>query len=380
VSAFRSLQIPLPADGVLVFSSMNIQPRPSDSNALVVSFIKNAANTPVTLLVDGNVTIATQATLTVAGDIGTTANTDNLGRGGNGGPGGGRGGDGAYQLVNFATIGGAGLRPGGGLGGTGNGTGTGAGANGTFIGTTDLVPLVAGSGGGGGGSTSNAPNCGGGGGGGGGGAILIAANGTLTINGILSADGGDRGVESNTACASRAGGGSGGAIRLLANTIAGVGTINARSGVAAPGTRPTTSNGAIRMEAFANTYPVSNTDPLATRAPGPGPLVNVFNPTVQITSVGGQPVPTPPQGSVGGVDLVLPLPGPAAVTFATSGVPVGTTVSVTVKPKVGGAPVSANPPPTLTNCDGNGNCTASVNFNLDAGSYYVEARANFTTP
>jgi hypothetical protein len=99
---------------------------------------------------------------------------------------------------------------------------------------------------------------------------------------------------------------------------------------------------------------------------------------VAITTVGGQPVPVPPQGNFGAVDLVLAAPGTTAIGLATSGVPTGTTVNVTVKPRVGGSPVTL--PTTLTSCDANGACLASVNVDLPAGAYFVEARATFQTP
>jgi hypothetical protein len=117
---------------------------------------------------------------------------------------------------------------------------------------------------------------------------------------------------------------------------------------------------------------------VAARTAGPGPVANVITPTVAITSVGGQAVPANPQGVYGAVDLVLPVPGTAAVGFSTAGVPVGTTVNVTVKPRVGGAPVTTAS--TLSNCDGTGACLGNVSFDLAAGSYFVEARATFQTP
>ena len=375
ISAFRSLQIPLSADGVMVFSSMNIVPRPSDSSVITVSFIRNASNTPVTLLVDGNVTIGTNVTLTVSGDPGSTGSLNALGVGGNGGPGGGRGGDGAYQLINFATAGGAGLRPGGGAGSS-LGSNSNPGGSGIFQATSDLLPLIGGAGGGGGGSTSNATSCAGGGGGGGGGALLIAANGTVTVNGTIIADGGDRGG-AGSQCASPGGAGSGGAIRILANTLTGSGTMDARAGLNISGIRAGTSYGVIRMETLTNTFPVSNTDPLATRTPGPGPVFNVLNPTVAITSVGGQAVPANPVGITGGVDIVLPVPGSTPVVFSTNGVPVGTIVQVTVKPKVGAGADSRAV--TLQNCS-NGSCIENATFDLAAGSYFIEARATFSTP
>jgi hypothetical protein len=141
-------------------------------------------------------------------------------------------------------------------------------------------------------------------------------------------------------------------------------------------------NGAIRLEALNNNLIVGNTNPLATRAAGPGPIVNPITPTVAITSVGGQPIAQPPQGGLGNIDLVLPAPGQTDIGLVTTGVPAGTTVNVTVKPRVGGAPITTPivTPVTLTSCDANGACLASVTFNLAAGAYFVEARATFQTP
>lgn len=376
ISGTKTLQVPLPVDGVLVFNSINLAPRPGDSGALTVTFVRNAVNTPVTLLVNGNVTIANGTTLKISGEDGVSGATNTLGRGGLGGPGGFRGGDGGYQLVNFALVGGAGFGPGGGAGGINNYSNDGHGMNATTLMSPDLLPLVGGSGGGGGASTTTGSGCAGGGGGGGGGAILVAATGTLTVNGQILADGGDYGTWGNAACSSGGGGGSGGAVRLLALTIAGSGNVYARGGTRPSGIRA--QIGAVRMEALNNTFPVGNTDPLASRTPAPGPIVNPITPTVAITSVSGQAVPNPPQGGFGAVDLVLPTPGQASIGLATSGVPSGTIVNVTVKPRVGAAPVTL--PTTLTNCDANGACLASVNLDLPAGAYVVEARATFQTP
>jgi hypothetical protein len=370
------MEIPLPPDGVLVFNSINLVQRPQYVGyGLTVRFIRNAANTPVTLLVSGNVNIAPSVQLVVSGDNGVTGSTNDLGRGGLGGPGGFRGGEGGYQLVNFGAFGGAGLGPGGGAGGVSTYFLSGHGAGGTFLGAPDLLPLVGGSGGGGGGSTELAPGCAGGGGGGGGGALLLGVNGTLTIDGQIIADGGTAGNWGNANCSSGGGGGSGGAIRLLATTINGVGQVYARAG---SGGNPVGQPGSIRLEALNNALTVGNTTPLAARAAGPGPIVNPITPTVAITTVGGQPIPQPPQGGLGNIDLVLPAPGQTDVGLATTGVPTGTTVNVTVKPRVGGTPFVT--PVTLTSCDTNGACLANVTFNLAAGAYFVEARATFATP
>jgi hypothetical protein len=279
-------------------------------------------------------------------------------------------------LVNFGLIGGAGLGPGGGAGGTNTYFNNGHGAGATFVGAPDLLPLVGGSGGGGGASTDIASGCAGGGGGGGGGALLVAANGTITVTGQIIADGGGGGSWGNASCASGGGGGAGGAVRLLATTIGGAGQVYARAGGSSSSV--VAQAGSIRLEALNNNLTVGNTTPLAARAAGPGPVVNPITPTVAITSVGGQAVPQPPQGGVGNVDLVLAAPGSTDIAFSTSGVPTGTTVNVTVKPRVGGAPIVT--PVTLTSCDPSGACVANVSFNLAAGGYFVEARATFATP
>jgi len=56
----------------------------------------------------------------------------------------------------------------------------------------------------------------------------------------------------------------------------------------------------------------------------------------------------------GGVDVVVPIPGPTSIDLSTSGVPAGTTLEVKVKPRVGGAPSTSTV--TLSACDANGAC------------------------
>ena len=382
VGTYNTQEIPLPPDGVLVFDNFTVRERPPyvGGYGFNLRFTRNAANTPVTLLIRGNLYLGYGSTIYVSGDNGVNASTNVLGKGGLGGPGGFRGGDGAYQTVNFATLGGAGLGPGGGAGGISNYPNNGHGGGGTFLGAPDLLPLVGGSGGGGGASTDPSPGCAGGGGGGGGGAILVAVNGTINFDGgSIVADGGSAGSYGNYYCSSLGGGGSGGAVRILATTINGNGTVYARAGGSG---NPGAQNGAIRLEALNNNLTVGNTNPLATRAAGPGPIVNPITPTVAITSVGGQPIPQPPQGGLGNIDLVLPAPGQTDIGLVTSGVPAGTVVNVTVKPRVGSPPITTPivTPVTLTNCDANGACIATVSFNLAAGAYFVEARATFQTP
>lgn len=374
----RYITLPLPDDGILVFDSVNIAPRPSDGGILGVFFKPNPRNTPVTLLVKGNLTIGPNlyTTLNLNGANGSSGQVGDSGKGGDGGPGGFRGGDGAYQLVNFAARGGAGLGPMGGAPGTSSPLSVGA--SGVFLGNLQLLPMLGGSGGGGGASATTASGCSGGGGGGGGGAILIAANGTVTINGDISADGGNGAGPSNGSCASGGGGGSGGAVRIVAGAIQGTGRVFARAGSNYGFSRQTSSDGRIRLEAISNTLPANNTTPIALRSSVPGPVAPPVTPTVRITGVGGVAAPAVPVGGIGQVDITLPTPGTATVDLVTSAVPSGTIVEVYVKPRVGGPQVTL--PVTLVACDGAGNCSAQVSTSLDAGTYTVEARATFQTP
>jgi hypothetical protein len=251
------------------------------------------------------------------------------------------------------------------------------GGGGTFLGLPELIPLVGGSGGGGGASSSNSStSCSGGGGGGGGGALLIAANGTLTIQLYeLFADGGNGAGPGNGGCASSGGGGSGGAIRLVANRLVGSSIAN----IFARGLNNGSSDGRIRLESVDTSAQTQfNASPPALRIVGPTPLANPINPTVAITSVGGSTPPAVPQGTFGSIDIVLPAPGATPVSVATTGVPSGTTIAVTVKPRIGGAMLSQTIP--LGNCNSAGGCDAQTTFNLAAGAYVVEARATFQIP
>ena len=356
----------LPPDGILRFSSFRMVNRH-------LAFAHNAANTPVQILVAGDVTIQSTAgccyTWSVSGGGGSTGNTQFAGQGGLGGPGGFRGGDGASQSLNGAAVGGTGFGPGGGAGATASPFVNGSG--GTFIGVPELTPLVGGSGGGGGSSTTTG-NCAAGGGGGGGGGLLLVANGTLAVtNYQFFADGGGGGNRSNGACASFGGGGSGGAIRLVANRFSNAGSaeLYARPGGGA-------THGRVRVESVDNSSQVSFTaDPAPARVVGPTPIAAVIVPTVSFTSVNGIPVPVPPQGTFGGIDVTLNAPGDATFVLNTTGVPSGTTLAVTVKPRLGAAPLTQTVP--VQNCTSAGACQATATFGLAAGAYVAEARATF---
>lgn len=364
-----TLSIPVPEDGILRFSSLFVRNH--------LNFIRNAANTPVTILVQGDAEFDSATgccwTVTVSGHGGTTGNTNTAGVGGLGGPGGSRGGDGAHFALYSKSIGGAGFGAGGGLGGDPAGNCTPAG--GQFIGSPDMLPLVGGAGGGGGCSSPVPTTChGGGGGGGGGGALMIAVNGALIIEDFqFLADGAGGGSDSGSACATTGAGGSGGAFRMLAARL----VHRSRAEFYARGSDGG-APGRIRFESLdASAMTAFSTDPGAVRVVGPTPLANPLAPLVTITNVGGVATPAVPQGAVGAVDVTVPVPGATNVNVTTSNVPGGTTVQVTVKPRMGGHPVSETVP--LLSCNGAGDCQASATFNLAAGTYVVEARATYRT-
>jgi hypothetical protein len=367
------INIPLPDDGVLVFDSILLANTPNGFNNAYLTFPPNAANTPVTLLVRGSVTIASSDQITLDGGNGTSGNTAVAGTGGSPSNGAFAGGDGAYPLSNLEFNGGAGVGPGGGSGALGFSAANG----GTFVGVPELRPMLGGSGGGGGGSSSASSGCSGGGGGGGGGAILIAANGTINITGSIEADGGAGGGRGNSGCASGGGGGSGGAIRLVANSIVGNGGIFARGGPNG-GSSNNGLNGIIRMEALSNTYGTNHT-PVAIRIAAPGPLTNPITPTVAITGIDGAATPETPIGYLGRIDMIVPAPGAIQMDLETSAVPSGTDVEVTVKPKLGDPPIVERVTLDAADCAA-GVCTAAVSIDLDPGAYIVEARATFETP
>jgi hypothetical protein len=373
-----TLTIPVPADGILRFSSMFVRNH--------LRFQRNNANMPVTILVAGGVNFDSDSgccwNVILSGEQGTHASGSVAGVGGLGGPGGFRGGDGASQVINGFMHGGAGFGPGGGSSGLRDANfELCPGRGGQYFGAPSLIPLLGG-GGGGGGCSAAATNssCSGGGGGGGGGALVIAANGTIRIDDFqFFADGGAVGNPGDGSCARAGGGGSGGAIRMMASRFEHVGTANlfARGGGGffSPGGGP----GRIRLESLdSSAQTVFSTDPPAQRIVGPTPLSNPVSPEVVITSVGGASGPAVPQGHRGAIDIVVPVPGLIDVGVETNGIPGGTTVEVTVKARIGAAPVSQVV--ALSNCSTAGSCQATASFNLPAGTYVVEARATFQVP
>ncbi len=338
-------------DGVFNFTTVNIP------SGVTVTFKKNSKNTPVTILAQGNVTVA--GTISLNG-----ANGSNLIPGAaapgayNGGTGGilyqvgkrgegpGSGGGGSPRTNDYWAGGGGG---GGGYstsGGVGGSSYSAGGSGGGTYGNERILPLIGGSGGGGGGGTNSYV---GGGGGGGGGSILIASSGTINVSGTITANGGrgSNGQFHGNSCdgGGGGGGGSGGSIRLVANVISGNGSITAAGGDG--GSECRNSGGAggagrIRLET-AVIERTSGTNPAMSLLLGePQPLNATNLPTLTITSIAGVQVPADPRGTFGSPDVTLPfsISNPVTVIVTGTNIPVGTAVTVKTTPSVG-TPASA---------------------------------------
>lgn len=374
------------ADGILHFTTVDIP------TGVTLTFIRHAANTPVTILAQGDVTVA--GTIDVSGENGGGSGN---GRGGTGGPGGFKGGNG--EILRSSPGAGGGLGPGGGKGGERTGTGTnphdgggGGGfgfagssssgapspAGGGIYGTSALLPLVGGSGGGGGSSgTDTGPS--GGGGGGGGGAILIASSATITISGAILAKGGAGGTVGG-------GGGSGGAIRLIADTLAGSGTLSAAGGAGGSsgsiGVQVSSAGGAggggrIRLDSLIYTFTGTTTGVVSGGGPSIVFLPNA--PTVRIVSVDGKVVPDNPTGGIGGIDVVIDGPGTVPIVLEASRVRLGTTIAVTAKPESDASVIGPVISPGLAGTFESSAATVNLTF-PSAGVFFLEARATFTLP
>lgn len=388
-------ELQLPPSGIFNFTSVNIP------TGVTVTFKKNITNTPVVILASGDVTVA-GAIIVNGGNAPAAgaAGDGNLGDDGIPGAGGPGGYDGGIGGKAPRLRGGDGLGPGGGLAGRpycvyngsfygaagGGGFGGGGGGDnwchgnvnpgGTTYGSSILLPLVGGSGGGGG---VGGNLLGGSGGGGGGGAILIAASGTVSINvgGGIYANGGNGGGSSGDQSGSPGGSGSGGAIRIVATAIIGNGNLHAVGGaqIGNPYNYDydggVGGGGRIRLEAETFTRTAGSSPGHSFGAPGPVFIAGL--PTLRIVSVGGVDAPATPTGNA---DITLPstTTNPVTVVFQTTGVPVGNTVKLTVKP-ANAAPISALSPALTGTTD---SATASVEVSLPSGPSILEATTTYT--
>jgi len=280
------------ADGALDLTAGDMTVQLPDSGILnyttvniragrTLTFGLNLRNTPVVMLAQGAVVIS--GTIGVSGSSGRT-------------PG-----------------------PGGFYGGAPNQDGFGPGAgsfegnsSGSWIGPLSLVPIIGGSGGAGG-----TPGCAGPGGGGGG-AIVIASSLSVTETGYIYAAGGG-------ACTP----GGAGAIRLVSNSINVSGYLQAAI---------------VRLEAPLNalTYTGGGTPPVRSTI---NPAIVPTNPPVlNITSIGGYPVPSYSGSSFSSIDVLLPtqLADPIPVVVQATNVPVGSPVSIAFSGSAGATSTTAN--------------------------------------
>ena len=365
--------VTLPADGILHYTTVTIPA------GVTVTFTRNARNTPVTLLASGNILI--NGNIRVDGQAGTGGPGVQPGR--LGGPGGFNGGQsGIAGQANSSASRGQG--PGGSLpipffqsaplcdGGRAD-----YGMPTTFV---SLTPLFGGSGGGGMGN-GTPPQSSVAGGAGGGGAIVLASSTQVTLNGVVSANGGvgylsylEQGIGFFK------GSGSGGAIRFVAPTIQGTGRIEVQGGVNCA------QAGRIRVEAQTLggnlQYSPSPSEGLVrTNVNQLGPvwagstpaLVNV--PTLTITSVGGMAAPSTPGGLYSVADLTLP-PGtsnPVPVVVTGSNIPPGSVFTLILIPQF-----AISPPINGTFSTG---LTATVSIDLPlAQTALLNAFASITLP
>ncbi len=382
-----NVKLPLPPDGVFNFKSVNI---PAN---VTVTFTRNAANTPVYMLVQNDATIA--GTIDVSGqnspDTGTAGdgNMADDGLPGLGGPGGFDGGAGGYAANppnGLSTLGGDGLGPGGGKGHSlcasvgyyGSGAGFGSdGVNapgcmnlpgGKSYGNSQLQPLIGGSGGGGSGGTANYVR--GLGGGGGGGAILLAATGTINITGKIQSNGGNSGANGqipNVQSYSYGGGsGSGGAIRIMASILRYNGQISANGGIGSS-TSISAGVGRIRLEAespFIN----AGTNPVSQISTTPGLVFLPNQPTLSIASVAGVAIANNTE-----ISIPAATANPVNVVINATGIPPGTLASLTAKPE-NAASTNATPAALVGTAE---NSSATLQVDLPVGSSILEASTTF---
>ncbi|MGH7233627.1 MAG: hypothetical protein ACREJU_20035 [Nitrospiraceae bacterium] len=380
-----SVTVPLTNSGIFNFTTVTIP------SGVTVKFAANAANTPVTLLATGDVTVASGAIMDVSGSpgIGASASRPIVHAGGPGGPGGFAGGQGgARGSANSSAS--AGQGPGG--GGLPSSASGFCGVGGTYgapASFTSLIPLLGGSGGGGqnsavggGGACGTGGTCAtqpGSSGGGGGGAMLIASSTRIIVNGSIKATGGLGGTVSNLTVQT-AGSGSGGAIRLVAPQISGVGTLDARSTITGCVGEP----GRIRLEASTLTF-TGTSNPAASTSSTPGPVTAASIPpltdlpTLRISAIGGAAAPPASSGFYTTADVTLAAGtiNPAPVTLTATNIPVGTVFSVKLVPQFSGPVTVTTSPSTGTFATS----TAAATVSFPTGQISVlNAFGSFTLP
>jgi hypothetical protein len=329
---------------VFKYTSVNI-PGTLDTNGIVigynVTFLNHPTHAPVIWLVQGNVTI--NGILNLNGQPGPT---------------------GVPQIYTPAEPGPGGFR-GGAISPAGEGAGYGPGADGSTglyslgtysgaYGNPQILPLIGGSGSG---SINQIP---GPAGSAGGGAILIVASGTVTINGMITANG--AGVNYVTGSHSDS---SGGAVRIVANQILGSGTIDASL----------PEPGRTRMEAN-KLSPTLNIFPNADAVP-PGTTTVIFPPAnaplVHIVSVDTQTAPLDPVAAVvSSADIGIQNNNSVNIILQTQNLPIQGVVTLHITPKYAAPGTFLNA--TYVSGDIN-QATWQVTTTLPQGFCVLQARA-----
>lgn len=288
---------------------------------VTVRFTNHPSRAPVVWLSQGDVVIA--GTVNLDGASSTGAIPPSYAEPG---PGGFRGG----RRDVGGTSGSNGLGPGGGAFPQWDGRYAG------HYGNDAILPLIGGSGGRGGSWHS---------GGAGGGAILIGANTTILVNGLLTATGGPRGPNDS-------GNGSGGAIRLVADGISGGGALRAG----------TPTKGRIRVEA--NAVELADPgDPLFVQDLPSFIFPPSGAPRLRATVLNGKAIPADPQAVIGSpynVDVAITSCDAVTLEIEAENVPLGTTVTVRVVRASGPRDTFTSTP--LTGTFESSSATAQVTF------------------
>lgn len=346
---------------VYKYSSVNIQ---LNSNGYYVTFKNHPSGAPVVWLVSGNVTL-TNGTVSVSGasSVGCAGFPEP-------GPGGFRGGRGTSNIFGSGGFGpgGGDLKQGDPRGWTGGSFG---GVGGAYLSgqpapaysNIAILPLIGGSGG----AAGDVDNCSGGGAGGG--ALLIAAQGTITINGRLWAYGGNGN--------SYGAGGSGGALKLIANRVVGTGEIAATGG---NGWNSAGAPGRVAIQANENLFSGAGNPTFATFVPITGDLLiwpPAGAPQVRAVSVvvDGNTIPltADPHGSLDAplADANFDTNNPVTLNIEGHNVPLDWQVVVRVTPK-SGTPYIVLADPLQGDV---ASSTTSVALNLNRGFGALQVRA-----
>lgn len=296
------------AGNICNFTSINI-----GTNTIVVLTSQLWRNSSVVWLSQSDVTIA--GTIHADGTNGAIMSSANPGLNrfpAAPGPGGFPGGVGGYLSQP--------AQPGAGFGG-------GAAGSPTFVNggqgvysyyNNQLTPLLGGAGGGGGAQNTGVA---GGNGGAGGGAFRIVSSTSITVNGLISANGGVG--EGGIGPGSPGGGnnGAGGVIHLIAPTVGGSGALQVNG---------ESSTGIIEISATTNN--IVNAYP---HIQGPYVSAGLYNPplpsavpSVQVTSVGGQAAPQSPTANPMVPDVTITSSSPVTVNIATQNIPTNTVVTL----------------------------------------------------